>query len=78
MTEAAGALLGYGFTALDLHRVWATCDARNKASARVLEKIGMRREGLLVHERVVKGDWRDSCVYAVLKDEWRVREGSRN
>lgn len=43
-TEGARALLNVAFVSLGLHRVWATCDARNRASYRVLEKLGMRRE----------------------------------
>jgi RimJ/RimL family protein N-acetyltransferase len=43
-TEAASAVLAFGFEELGLHRVWAECVAENAASARVLEKLGMRRE----------------------------------
>ena len=43
-TEAARAVLGFGFDERRLHRVWAECVANNAASARVLEKLGMRRE----------------------------------
>jgi RimJ/RimL family protein N-acetyltransferase len=46
-TEAATALLAFGFNSLDLHRIFATCDPANTASAYVLEKIGMQREGYL-------------------------------
>jgi len=46
-TEAARALLAFGFDTLGLHRVYTCCDAENLASARVMEKIGMQREGLL-------------------------------
>ncbi|TMD62463.1 MAG: GNAT family N-acetyltransferase [Chloroflexi bacterium] len=46
-TEAASELLAFGFRDLVLHRIWAWCIAENIASARVLEKIGMRREGHL-------------------------------
>src|SRR5277367_2290323 len=42
MTEAARAILDVAFRQLDLHRVWATCDPRNHASYRVMEKLGMR------------------------------------
>jgi ribosomal-protein-alanine N-acetyltransferase len=69
-TEAARALADFGFSELGLVRIWATCDTVNAASARVLEKAGMRREGHLRKERMVKGRWRDSYVYAILCEEW--------
>ena len=71
MTEATRAIVGFGFESLGLHRIWATCGTENVASVRVLEKVGMRREGHLLHERLVRGKWRDTYVYAVLEDEWR-------
>jgi RimJ/RimL family protein N-acetyltransferase len=70
-TEAIRALLGFGFARLALHRIWATCDVENRASARVLEKIGMRREGHLRQNVRRKGEWRDSYLYAILAPEWR-------
>jgi len=72
-SEAAGALVGRGFATLGLHRVVATCDARNQASAHVLEKLGMRREGCFRRDRRVRGHWRDTFFYAVLAEDWRAR-----
>ena len=54
-----------------MHRVTATCDALNLASARVLEKLGMHREGCLRQNLWTKGRWRDTLVYGLLEDEWR-------
>jgi ribosomal-protein-alanine N-acetyltransferase len=68
-TEAARAVLDFAFDALGLHRVWATADPENVASVRVLEKLGMRREGLLRRNIFVRGAFRDSAVYAILDDE---------
>ena len=68
-TEAAGALLNWAFAA-GYHRVIGRLEARNVASARVLEKLGMRREGLLVENEWVKGEWQSELVYAVLAREW--------
>jgi ribosomal-protein-alanine N-acetyltransferase len=70
ITEAANALLSYGFTQLRLHRIFATCDPRNIGSAHVLEKNGMQREGHLHQNKWCKGAWRDSLIYAVLEREW--------
>ncbi len=50
----------------------ATCDARNLASARAMEKVGMRREGHFRRDREIKGCWRDTLLYAVLADDWRA------
>ncbi|HXQ26929.1 MAG TPA: GNAT family N-acetyltransferase [Candidatus Acidoferrales bacterium] len=70
MTEAARAVLDAAFRELRLHRVWATCDPRNLASSRVLEKLGMRREALFRKDVLHKGEWRDSYLYAILAEEW--------
>lgn len=76
-TEAAVALLEFGFGRLGLHRIVATCDVDNAASARVLEKIGMRREAAFREDSLMRGDWRDSYLYAILEDEWRAGNESR-
>ncbi len=74
-TEAAGALLRFGFGELGLHRVVATCDPRNVASIRVLEKIGMQQEGHFREHKLVRGEWCDSLWYAILEDEWKRVSG---
>lgn len=71
-TEAAQRLLRFGFEILGLHRIHATCDPRNVASARVMEKIGMQYEGRLRETMYIRDGWRDSLVYAILADEWAV------
>jgi ribosomal-protein-alanine N-acetyltransferase len=75
VTEAAGAVVDYGFRELALHRTWASCLPVNPASVRVLEKLGFRREGLLRQNLRIHGEWRDSYLYAVLADEWGVVPG---
>jgi RimJ/RimL family protein N-acetyltransferase len=70
-TETAKALLKLGFTQLNLHRIFATCDPANIASAHVLEKIGMQREGHFREHKWAKGEWRDSLLYAILDYEWK-------
>jgi RimJ/RimL family protein N-acetyltransferase len=70
-TEACHALLAFGFERLGLHRIWARCDVRNTASARVLQKLGMEREGRLRHEVRRRGEWHDSYLYAILEPDWR-------
>jgi len=75
-TEAAKALLTFGFKDLQLHRVWAHCILENTASAHVLEKIGMRREGHLRENEWMKGRWWNTLQYAILDYEWRARAQS--
>ena len=55
-----------------MHRIFAYCDVDNIASARVLEKTGMQREGLVRHDVLMRGQWRDSYLYAILEDDWRA------
>jgi RimJ/RimL family protein N-acetyltransferase len=73
--EAANVLLRLGFQDLGLHRIVGRLDARNTASARVLERLGMRREAHLVENEWVKGEWTDEIVYGMLDREWRDRTG---
>jgi RimJ/RimL family protein N-acetyltransferase len=70
-TEAARAVLAFGFEQLALHRVWANCIAENRASAHVLEKIGMQLEGRLRENVRMKGRWWDTLIYAILDREWQ-------
>ena len=72
-TEAAAALLRLGFEGLGLHRIIGRCDGRNRASAGVMERNGMRREAHLIENEFVKGEWTDELIYAILQREW---EGS--
>ena len=57
------------------HRVIGRLEARNAASARVLERLGMRREAHLVENEWVKGEWQSELVYAILEHEWRAQAG---
>lgn len=75
-TEAVRCLLGYLFGDLNLHRVTATCDAENLPSARLLERVGMRREGHFVENIWFKGAWGSEYLYAILDREWHSRETS--
>ena len=70
-TEAARAVLQWGFDSLDLNRVQAETDTRNVASARVLEKLGFVREGTFREDCVVNGEVSDSWVYGLIRREWR-------
>jgi RimJ/RimL family protein N-acetyltransferase len=74
-TEAAQAVLGLSFGAYGLHRVEGRAEARNVASIRVLEKLGMRHEAHLIENEWVKGEWQSEVVYALLAGEWAARTG---
>jgi RimJ/RimL family protein N-acetyltransferase len=69
-TEAARELLRIAFEHLKVHRVIGRLEARNTASARVLEKLGMRKEAHFRENEFVKGEWNDEFVYAILDREW--------
>lgn len=75
-TEMAAEMLRLGFEEMGLHRIIGRCDARNTASWRVLERLGMRREAHLLQNEWVKGEWCDELDYALLADEWRGTIGS--
>ena len=70
-TEAAREIVRFGFEELKLHRVWASCVAENVGSWRVMEKVGMRREGHLRENEFYKDRWWDTLMYGILEDEWR-------
>jgi ribosomal-protein-alanine N-acetyltransferase len=73
-TEAAQVVLDTAFTTSPaLQRVRAMADARNVASQRVMEKIGLRREGTLRQNRLTRGELIDEVWYGVLRVEWEVR-----
>jgi RimJ/RimL family protein N-acetyltransferase len=77
-SEAVYGLLFFGFDVLKMHRISASCTSENIGSIKVLEKVGMTREGVLRHNRFVKGAWRDSVIYSMLEDEWLEGETSTN
>ena len=70
-TEAAAAMVAVAFDELGAHRTVARLDTRNRPSARVAERLGMRREGVFRENEFVKGEWTDEEIWAVTEDEWR-------
>jgi RimJ/RimL family protein N-acetyltransferase len=69
-SEAAKAIIKFGFEELNLHRVFATCHPDNIGSAKVMEKIGMQKEGRLREHKFQKGEWPDSFIYSILHYEY--------
>lgn len=72
-TEAAAAVVHYGFETLSLNRIYAEHFSRNPASGRVLQKIGMQHEGR--RRQAVKkwGEYIDVECYAILREEWKLK-----
>jgi RimJ/RimL family protein N-acetyltransferase len=75
-TEAVTRLLDYVFGELCKHRVTAVTDARNVRAVRLLERVGMRREGHFIHNVWFKGSWGDEYLYALVEQEWFQLRGS--
>ena len=69
-TEAARAMVNFGFRELGLHRISSWCIADNTASARVLERLGFQQEGRLRQNEFFKGRRWDTLLYALLRQEW--------
>ncbi|MCL2741149.1 MAG: GNAT family N-acetyltransferase [Oscillospiraceae bacterium] len=76
-SEMGAAMLGHGFGELRLRRIFARCDSENVGSYRLMEKIGMRREGLFIEARpphkLSDRSYGDELNYAILRDEWEAK-----
>lgn len=71
-TEAAACVVGLGFEEMGLHRVTLRIAVGNGASERIAEKLGFVHEGLLRKEVLVRGEWLDHTLWAMLEDEYRL------
>lgn len=69
--EAARSVLDIGFDDLDLHRIFARCDARSQAPARMLQSLGMRLEAHYREHALFQGEWDEELHFAILDREWR-------
>ena len=70
-TEAAKEVVDLSFRSQDINRIFAWCDSENVGSWRVMEKLGMKREGLFRGHRLWNGAFRDSLYYGILRSEWK-------
>ena len=68
--EAVTAAITHGFESLGLSRIYAHAAVENEASFRVMEKLGMQREGVLRSHRLIHGEYVDDVLYAILREEW--------
>lgn len=71
--EALSKVFDFGFNALGINRLEAFCIPENVASSRVMEKMGMRLEGLLRQRLYAKGIYHDVQMYSILKADWETR-----
>jgi [ribosomal protein S5]-alanine N-acetyltransferase len=70
VTEAARAAVDWVFTHYPTNKLYAYCDPRNTGSWRVMEKLGMKREGQLRQHALWNGEYRDKLYYGILRNEW--------
>ncbi len=71
--EAGAWLLYYLFGTLKVHRIYANIDPRNQPAIRSVEKMGLRHEGRFIQSLWLKDEWVDEDWYALLRDEWLVK-----
>ena len=69
-TEASEAIMAFGFDGMGLNRVFARHLARNPSSGRVMEKIGMLREGVARQDTMMWGKYEDVVSYGILRENW--------
>lgn len=69
-SEACSRVIEFGFKEKNMHRIHATCDEENVGSAAVLSKCGMRKEGHFVRDKKIREYWRDTLLFAILREEW--------
>ncbi|NOH54057.1 GNAT family N-acetyltransferase [Vibrio coralliilyticus] len=76
--EAATALANYGFSTLNVHRIYAETIKENRAALKLCSDLGMRREAVFKENRYFKGRWWDTVVMAILQHEWRNKLDETN
>ncbi len=75
MTEVAAAVVNCGFEEFELQKIYSWADVENIGSWRVMEKIGMTREGTLRSQGVNRGMRQDYHYYGILRSEWEALSG---
>ena len=71
MSEALDKVIRYGFSKLYMNRIEAQHEVDNPASGRVMEKCGMKKEGVLRQRLYNKGKYCDMALYSILRDDWK-------
>jgi [ribosomal protein S5]-alanine N-acetyltransferase len=75
INEALTALVEFAFEQMNLHRIEADIDPRNRASRRVVERLGFQREGHLRERWIVGGEIQDTLFYGLLESDWKKVKG---
>jgi RimJ/RimL family protein N-acetyltransferase len=70
-TEAVQLILEYLFLSKNVERIQASTHLENKASQRVLEKTGFKREGIMRKVLFSRGQWKDGVIFSILREEWK-------
>ena len=70
-TEATRLILDYGFSQLNLHRIWSGAIAFNERSIRLHKKVGFREEGRQRKHIFINGEFHDHVMFGLLRDEWK-------
>ena len=73
-TEAVTIMLDYLFLSRNIVRIQALTDAENMASQRVLQKVGFKKEGTIRKSGFTRGEWRDRCLFSILREEWKEQK----
>ena len=76
MTEAARALLDYGFREMNLNRIQASADADNEKSLALIRRLGFTCEGTMRQKDFYKGAFHDDVVFSLLREEWLRNQGN--
>lgn len=72
IVEAASKVIKFGFNNMELNRIEAPCMVENVQSQRVLQKLGMKLEGISKEKYFIKGKFRDMATYSILKREYQL------
>jgi RimJ/RimL family protein N-acetyltransferase len=70
-SEAVRIIVDYLFLSKELVRVQAITGVDNFASRMVLEKAGFTKEGIMRNSGFIRGEWKDGCLYSILREEWK-------
>ncbi|MDO8740057.1 MAG: GNAT family N-acetyltransferase [Candidatus Woesearchaeota archaeon] len=70
VSEAVRLLLDFGFRKMKFHKIYINCAKENKASKRVIEKVGCKEEALLKEDIFVGGKYHDCYIHSILRKDW--------
>lgn len=77
ITEATSRIIEYGFTQIGFNRIEGRCNVDNQGSGRVMEKLGMKLEGVLRGQLKIKGEFIDQRMYAILKHDYEMNNKTK-